>query len=150
MDKIQWLIGDSKSLSSTSAKAFEEFTERKEILAHAINKKIFEKYDAEELVGKGNVGMMKNNHTNHLDFMGSLFFRYSPETFVKTVLWVYKTYKAHGFSEKYWPAMLPLFIEVYHEELPSDTAKEIIPFYEWLLKHHKTFLKLTTEKKKGV
>ncbi len=145
MDKIQLLIQDSKSLSSTSAKTFEEFTESKELLAHSLNKKFFEKYNAEKLVGKGNVGMMKNNHHNHLDFMGSLFFRYSPETFVKTVIWVYKTYKAHGFSEKYWPALLSLFIEVYQQELSPETAKEIIPFYEWLQKHHKTFHNLTTE-----
>ena len=145
MEKIQFLVHDSKALSSTSAKTFEEFTEKKETLLHVLNEKFFSRHNPEALVGKGNIGMMKNNHTNHLDFMGSIFFRFNAETFVKTILWVYKTYKAHGFSEKYWPVQLSLFTETYREELSTAAVQEIIPFYEWIIKHHKTFHQLTVE-----
>ena len=87
--------------------------------------------------------MMRNNHANHFRYMESVFALFDPSSFVETVLWVFRTYRSHGFHVSYWPAMLDTVINVMKDELSETTHAETVPFYEWLIVNIPFFTMLT-------
>jgi len=77
--------------------------------------------------------MMESNHRNHARYMVTVFELYDPDSFVETVLWVFRTYRAHGFHVAYWAAMLDMILDIMREELSPETYEATSPFYEWIL-----------------
>lgn len=86
----------------------------------------------ESLIGEGNLEVMETNHGNHFRYMSSACALFDPRSFVETVLWVLRTYRARGFSLRYWDVMLPKAMEILRTHLAPADYEEIKPFYEWL------------------
>ncbi len=104
-------------------------------LAESVTNYLSARDDIEQLVGEHGVDMMIDNHRNHARFMAHLFKEYSGEVFVNTVLWVLKTYKAHGFQDIYWSAQIDCWLSVLKAMLDDADYQEIEPFYNWLVVH---------------
>lgn len=101
--------------------------------------------DLEKLVGPDGRSMSEDNNRNFPLFMESLFQAFEPEVLVDTVLWVFRTYRAHGFRPIYWPANLDTWVETLRQELPADAFAALFPFYRWLITHIPAFTALTDE-----
>lgn len=101
------------------------------------------RHDLSAMIGEGNEAMMKDNHNNHALFMESIFTNYNPEVLVETVLWVFKSYRAHGFQVTYWPAQLNAWIKIIEKELSPASCKTILPFYQWLIVNIPAFTELS-------
>jgi len=101
--------------------------------------------DLLEMVGDGNVNMMKDNHANHARFMESIFVQHSSEILVDTVLWVFRAYRSRNFSSTYWAAQLNAWIELYKKELSAECYQEIYPYYNWMQINIPTFNNLAEE-----
>lgn len=97
----------------------------------------------ESLVGEGNLEVMETNHVNHFRYMSATCALFDPESFVETVLWVLRTYRARGFSVRYWDVMLPKAMEILGSRLIPSDYEEIRPLYEWLLDNIKVFAQLS-------
>ena len=75
--------------------------------------------------------------------MSSIFQNYVREVLVDTVVWVFHSYRTHGFNLTYWPAMLDIWVEMMREKLSAESFKEIYPFYNWLLISRAAFTNLS-------
>jgi len=122
------------------AQSFERLGDR---LALELNQRLVERVDIDKLVGPDNLEMMQNNSRNMIRFMGSLFYHYEPAILVDTALWVFKTYRAHGFQVTYWPAYLDTFMAVLRQNLPCSDFEAVCPFFHWLIVNIPSFTGLS-------
>lgn len=86
--------------------------------------------------------LMRTNHVNHFEFMGSVFQLYDPQVLTETVAWVLQTYMARGVQLEYWRVMLPESLQLFERRLRKETRREIEPFYRWMLDHLDDFAAL--------
>ncbi|MEE4314304.1 MAG: hypothetical protein V2J11_07380 [Desulfofustis sp.] len=137
------LIADAAQLRQPSAEAAAAFSDKREVLAAAVNRAMAQRPDLEKLVGPAGRLMSEDNNRNFALFMESLWQGYRPEILVDTVLWVFRTYRSHGFAPIYWPANLDTWREHLRVELSAPVFREIGPFYSWLITHIPFFTALT-------
>jgi len=139
------LIKTAEKLQQVSKKSTAEFSSRKDTLVEMINKKMEARPDLLDMVGAGNVEMMKDNHANHARFMESIFLQHSPEILTDTVLWVFRAYRSRNFGSTYWAAQLNSWIETYKKELSAECFDEIYPYYNWMQINIPAFNKLAED-----
>lgn len=142
------LILKAKGLSQVSKLSANEYGNKSEILVSHINNKLFLRADIDQLVGKNNLEMAKDNHANHARFMHSIFQNFDAEILVETILWVFRAYRSHGFRPSYWSAQLNLWTEVLKSELSKEAFQEIVPYYEWMLVNIPVFMNLSEKELK--
>ncbi len=140
------LIRTAKALKQVSSESTSEFGAKRESLVAMMNQKMESRPDLIEMVGAGNVEMMKDNHANHARFLESIFTQHSPEVLVDTVLWVFRAYRSRNFSSTYWAAQLNAWIEIYKKELSPKCFQEIYPYYNWMQINIPSFNQLAEEK----
>jgi hypothetical protein len=134
------LIKSAEKLQLPSQAASNEFEEKRELLAAEMNRLMTSRDDLVQLVGEGNIPMMKDNHRNHARFMAAVFLDSEPEVLVETVLWVFRAYRSHGFKLTYWPAQLDNWVELFKTHLSAETFNEIYPFYNWMIVNQAVFV----------
>jgi hypothetical protein len=126
------LIKTAEKLPQVSEKSVAEYSAKRDGLVALMNQKMEARSDLLDMVGTGNVDMMKDNHANHARFMESIFSQHSPEVLTDTVLWVFRAYRSRNFSSTYWAAQLNAWIEIYKKELSDECYNEIFPYYNWM------------------
>jgi hypothetical protein len=126
------LLGTAKELRQPESASKNEFSEKLNLLIEKMNSLMLNRPDINELVGEGNIEMMKDNHANHARFMESVFENYVPEVLVDTVLWVFRAYRSRNFSSTYWSAQLNTWMTIHKNELSENTYTQILPFYKWM------------------
>lgn len=139
------LIKTAEKLKQVSVKSADEFSSKKDALVAMMNQKMEARPDLLDMVGAGNVEMMKDNHANHARFLESIFNQHSSEILVDTVLWVFRAYRSRNFSSTYWAAQLNSWIEIYKRELSSECYQEIYPYYNWMQINIPIFNKLAED-----
>lgn len=140
------LINTATALKQVSAKSAAEFGAKRETLVAQINAIMTNRPDLTDMVGAGNVEMVKDNHANHARFLESIFAQYSPEVLVDTVLWVFRAYRSRNFSSTYWAAQLNTWIEIYKKELSPECFQEVYPYYNWMQINIPIFNQLAEDK----
>jgi hypothetical protein len=128
----QDLIATAEKLQQVSAKSAAEFSSKRDNLVVLMNQKMENRPDVFDMVGNGNVEMMKDNHANHARFLESIFNQHAPEVLTDTVLWVFRAYRSRNFSSTYWAAQLNSWIEIYKKELSPECFQEVYPYYNWM------------------
>ncbi len=129
------IAASAAALTPPPAIAADAYSEHKIFMAHKVSGKLTARGDLQRLIGEGNLSMMQDNHINHALYMDSIFHDFDPEPFVETILWVFRTYRRHGFHETYWAAQLNCWLQVMEEELPEEHYAPLKPFYEWMIIH---------------
>ena len=137
------LLASAKKLNRPPLEHAEEFNQKKDRLAAELSKRMTLREDIERLVGKGNISMMEDNSRNLSRFMDSLFMNYNPDVFVEAMLWVFKSYRAHGFQLAFWSANVDTYTEIMKEELSSEAYTSLYPFFDWIIVNIPIFSKLT-------
>lgn len=131
MDK-KILIKSAGELRSVSKAAANEYILKSDTLIAEINNRMSNRPDLLPLIGESNIPMMKDNHGNHVRFTGSILKNRNDEVLVETILWVFRAYRNHGFSQGYWAAQLSTWIDILRKALTEDSFEEIYPYYEWM------------------
>ncbi|MEA4974415.1 MAG: hypothetical protein VB046_01625 [Paludibacter sp.] len=144
MDKKTLLIS-AGNLKKVSDSAYSEYNIKGDQLVAKMNELMLKRPDLLQLIGEGNVDMMKDNHANHVRFIASVLKNYHPEVLLDTVLWVFRAYRSHGFTTNYWAAQLNAWIIILKESLSVDTFNEIYPLYEWMQINIPLFVKLSDQ-----
>lgn len=138
MDKDQ-LINSANSLPKVDQQAIDEYIQKADLLIDSVNQEMLGYTNLTEIIGKDNIDMMKNNHRNHLDFISSIMNNFNSNVMVETILWVFKTYKNHGFHPDYWKMQLTAWINALQKHLNPGSHQEIIPIYNWLRSNIESF-----------
>jgi hypothetical protein len=144
MDK-NYLINTASLLKDVSPETAEEYMKKSEQLTYRINSMMLARTDIENLIGKDNIGMMKDNHSNHVRFIGSILKNNNPHVLVNTVLWVFRAYLNHGFTSNYWASQLNEWFHILEETLSEKSYNEIYPYYEWMQVNIPIFVKVSKE-----
>lgn len=126
------LLKTAQELKQVNNELADEFSSKRDLLIELMNKKMLERPDLVDMVGENNVEMMKDNHANHARFLESVFYSFSPEVLVDTVLWVFRAYRSRNFSSTYWAAQLNSWIDIYKENLTENCFNAIYPYYNWM------------------
>lgn len=143
------LLMTAQKLIPPHPKACQEFSGKIGMLVAQGNAKIAARPDLDKLVGVENREMAENNNSNFARFMESMFTEYNSETFVETVLWVFRAYRSHGFHTTYWAANLDIWQKMLEKELSEEAFSSISPFYNWLIINIPLFVKITDESLSG-
>jgi hypothetical protein len=128
----QPLIHSASNLREVSPQAAAKFDDIVEACAAELTAAMREEPGLTELIGDGNAEVMETNHGNHFRYMSACAALFDPASFVETVLWVLRTYRARGFSLRYWDVMLPKAVEILGRRLEPGHFGEVRPFYDWL------------------
>ena len=146
MNDKEELLQSAGKLKPASLETYEEYKTKRNILVGLINEKMEAREDLQQIIGGGKLEMMKDNHGNHAQFIESILYHYESATLVDTVLWVYRTYLSHGFSQSYWNIMLNAWLPILHGQLSAKAFREIKPFYEWMIDNHSLFISLSAQR----
>ncbi len=136
------LLKSAKEIKQVSEELANEYASKRSALVEKMNEKMLKRLDLKEMVSENNIDMMKDNHANHARFLESIFYNYSPEVLVDSVLWVFRAYRSRNFHSTYWSAQLNSWLEIYNENLSNDCFIAIYPYYNWMLINIPTFIKL--------
>jgi hypothetical protein len=142
MTKEELLIS-AGLLKQPIQEAVTEFASCQDVMAAELNQRMLRRPDLDRLIGADNRVMMENNSHNFLRFMNSLFHNYQPQVLVETVLWVFRSYRSHGFQMQYWPANLDTAVEILRAELSAQTFEMVYPFFEWLIVNIPSFVNIS-------
>ena len=140
------LFESAEQLKQVSENTFSEYQGKVELLINRINGLMLERPDLENLIGKNNTNMMKDNHANHARFIASILKNYNSDILVDSILWVFRAYRSHGFNSNYWSAQLNAWIITLKEVLSPESYIEIYPYYEWMQINIPSFVSLSDEK----
>lgn len=133
-------LNDLPVVSTNTAKAYEKESER---LVNQVNNELEANPKLFELIGGNPLDLMRNNHSNHSAFMTTVFKIGSYELLARTVPWVYRTYRARGFSYDYFPVELAAWKHAVEDCLDNIYSTEIIDIYDWMIHHHQDMIQLS-------
>jgi hypothetical protein len=126
------LLETAGELKQVGLQAAEEYLQKADRLVDLMNTQMQAREDIDNLVGPKNIAMMKDNHANHVRFIGSILKNKNTIVLVETVLWVFRAYRSHGFQTNYWAAQLNAWIGILKQELSPEAFLEIYPYYAWM------------------
>jgi len=130
------------SIASSSADAYRE---KLTLLTGHVKRKLMQREDFRSLTGNNPPEVMKNNHENHGEFMSTMFSLKDGESFIKTVLWVYRSYISRGFSPAYFSVELLAWRGAVILHLDNTSASDIGRVYGLMIENHENFLLLSSE-----
>lgn len=136
-------------LPEVSPEATRDYVENTDKLIKMVNNSLKNRDDIKELIGDNSVGVMVDNHENHARFMANAFKLNNYEMLVDTVIWVYSTYRKHGFSYDYFPVELRAWSEAVEQELGARSADQINKIYSFMLDSHERFVELAEKEKEA-
>lgn len=96
-----------------------------------------------DLIGGNPLELMRNNHKNHATFIAMVLRLNSYELLAKTVPWVYRVYRARGFSYDYFPVELAAWKNAVTERLGHLHSTEINKVYDWMIRNHEGMIELS-------
>jgi len=131
----------TSNLEKITLKAAEEYNKKMNTLIKEVNENLSQRDDLMQLIGNNSIKKMKDNHENHAGFMYNSFKVKSEKLFINTIIWVYRTYKNHGFSYQYFPVELKAWKSAVNNNLSSENSELIINIYNLMLDNHKLFVK---------
>lgn len=144
MDK-QTLFDSAEALILPSGNTSESLEMYADICAKELTAVMHDRSELQNLIGEGNEHVMEINHHNHFKYIASLVSLYDPKSFVETVIWVFRTYRAQGFQVDYWRVMLPQAKRVLKKHLTDGEYAEAVIIYDWLFNNISAFATLSEE-----
>ena len=137
------LINSLNSIHSVSPEAAKAYEKVKDRLVDHVNKELEANPKVSGLIGGNPFSLMRNNHSNHATFMTTVFKIGSYELLARTIPWVYRAYRARGFSYDYFPVELAAWESGVEKCLDRVYATEIIDVYDWMIMHHENMIRLS-------
>lgn len=143
--RMEKLLKSAGNLPQASQKYVDEYVSKSDVLVTEVNEMMLAREDIHQLVGKANVEMMKNNHSNHARFVASILSVPNPDILIETVVWVFRAYRSRGFHPNYWAAQLNAWVDAMKKHLSAQACKDVYPLYDWFVVNIPLFTSLSEE-----
>ena len=127
-----FLLESAGMLKQVSSETAAEYDRKAKNLICCINAMMTGRPDIENLIGKNNLNLMRDNHASHVRFIASMLKNPNPYVLVEKVLWIFRAYRSNGFTISCWAAQVNTWMIVLHDELSDAAFSEILPYYEWM------------------
>ncbi len=139
------LMTEAKHLPAVPPEAAQNYEKHLQVMIDQVNDTLQAHPDIHRLIGYNPLDMMHTNHQNHARFMVNVFKYHTHELLITVVLWVYRTYHAHGFEFDYFPIELTAWRDAVTAHLDPSKTPEIIAVYQWMLDRHQEMVKWSQE-----
>ncbi len=126
-------LAELPRVSTLSAEAYAKVSAK---LVEKVNVRMAARASTQNLLGEAPVWMMFDNHKHHTLFMANVYRLNAFNMMAKIVPWVYRSYKARGFTDAYFPAAFEEWIRGIEELVPPEAAAELVPAYHWFQQNH--------------
>lgn len=137
------IIAKAAMLEKIPTAAADRYESRLNVLVEEVNRLLAARQDIELLIGRNPLSLMEMNHTHHAKFMTTVFRTNSFELLARTVPWVYRVYRARGFSYDYFVIELQTWRDLVERLLPSAEARLLAAVYTWMLTNHEAMITLS-------
>jgi len=142
---LEQLLQEAKALPTVDAAAVQAYRGATESMVEQVNRIMVLHPQVHRLIGYNPLKMMFDNHLNHARFMANVFRFHAMELLVKTVIWVYRAYRHHGFEYDYFPAELSAWQQAVQTHLDPASSQAILAVYHWMLDRHADMVRLSQE-----
>ncbi len=143
MKTVSALVDVANNLPPVSLESAAEYHKNIPSMTKHVDESLTTVSDINTLLGDNPLRIMYDNHKNHAAFMSTVFSINNYELLVRTVVWVYRSYHAHGFSYDYFPVELKSWMKAVELTLDQESAREINTIYSWILENHPHFIELS-------
>lgn len=137
------IIASAGMLEKIPSGAADRYESRHHVLVEEVNRLLAARQDIELLIGHNPLSLMEMNHAHHAKFMTTVFRTNSFELLARTVPWVYRVYRARGFSPDYFVIELQTWRDLIERLLPSAEARRLAAVYTWMLTNHEAMIALS-------
>jgi methanogenic corrinoid protein MtbC1 len=135
-EELTRLIEEAQVLPPVSAKAAAVFSANKKALVDSVNAAMSARDNLSLLTGGAPMEIMATHHERQADFMANVFILNQFELLVKTFVWLYRSYRAHGFSYDYFPVELRAWVTTIENHLAAEHRAQILGVYRWMIEVH--------------
>lgn len=142
---IDSLANEATATLSISADASGRFQALMPVLLENLNRSMISHPQMAILTGGNPRSVMLDNHSNHIDFMVVVLKFKAFGMLCRTVPWVYRSYRAHGFSFDYFSVELENWKKVIQEHMEPTFASEVLSIYDWMIQHHADWIELSSD-----
>lgn len=140
------LLDEAVQLQTVSVESAQAYEREADNMLRMVDRRLIEREDLRGLIGTNPIAFMRKNHQHHVGFMANVF-RYSCFGLLANVLvWVYRSYRSHGFSTDYFPIELAAWREAVGSCLNGTEAAEIDKIYGWMMSHHAMIVEASEKK----
>ena len=121
------------SVSPAAAQAYYDMSDR---LVAWVRDELEANADIPALIGGNQRELVRDGLNNHVAFLATVLWQNSSELLVKVVPWMYRVYRARGFSYDYFPIEFAAWKKGVHECLGGPHCVEICNVYDQLMTIH--------------
>ncbi|MEW6487041.1 MAG: B12-binding domain-containing protein [Thermodesulfobacteriota bacterium] len=130
------LVAEALALPPVSPEAAAGYRGAGDVLVRAVDDALAARRDLGDLLGGNPLEVMRANHRNHHRFLSTVLRLGDFELLARILPWVYRAYRAHGFSYDYFPVELRAWAMALEARLPPDHGAALLPAYRWMLRAH--------------
>ncbi len=140
------LVEACRALPVASSAAASAYEEARPAMLASVNAELLAREDLPRLLGGSSSQLMTTNHENHAAFMSNVLALGQHELLARSLPWIYRTYRARGFSYGYFPVELQAWRRALDACLPAEWAGQISVIYQWMVDHHAEVVSLAEER----
>jgi methanogenic corrinoid protein MtbC1 len=143
---LEDLVAGARALPPASPEAAEAYGAAREAMVARVNADLHGREDLPRLLGGAPTEVMVANHLNHADFMSNVFALQQHELLARSLPWIYRTYRARGFSYDYFPVELRAWCRAVAACVPAGRTDRLLACYRWMIERHADVVALSGEK----
>lgn len=136
------VFDEAIKLPSVSAAAANAYAESYDALRTHVDREMINDPATLAHVSHKSLELMYASHGYHARFMANVLKYNSYDLLARIMVWVYRSYHARGFSYPYFSAFFQAWQRAVRIRLSPEHAGEINGVYQWLGKHHPSFVTL--------
>lgn len=144
---LEDLVEDAASVPNVPADVAARYRALSDELIARVNASLLARPDFSRLTGANPFEVMCANHAHHAAFLSDVLALGQHRLLARTLPWVYRSYRARGFSFDYFPVELEAWIGAIEACLPPADSAAIVPLYRWMLRRHGQVRALAEEPK---
>lgn len=142
---LETLIASANELRAIPDSHADAYRHHATGMVSKINQLLDRHPDKNLFLGPNTSDLLEDNHSNHADFMATVFSIGNFELLARMLPWVYRAYTSRGVDPNYFTFELRSWIDQVSSALLPDATASIVPVYEWMLMHHDDVLELASE-----
>jgi methanogenic corrinoid protein MtbC1 len=137
------LIDSLSGLHAVSPDAARAYEQSLQMLVKHANDELKTNASILGLIGGNQFHLSRNHHSSLIALITTAFKIGNYELLARSIPWIYRTYRARGFSHDYFLNELAAWKRAVAECLGYVHSAEIITIYDWIVSHHENIIQLS-------
>ncbi|MBP2629280.1 MAG: cobalamin B12-binding domain protein [Firmicutes bacterium] len=132
----------AKQILPVSTLAADEYNQKEGIIQNDVNQELAKLNSIYDFMGNCSLQVMVDHHRHHTLFMSSVFRLNNYTLLARMLVWMYRSYHAHGFSYDYFTYAFSEWRKAVTRHMSQTKGLEIDRVYQWIVAYHPDFIQL--------